>query len=62
MRATGAWDAVEIVARQRFGIRLWAVARLAFLVFVAGIEVGFLQICPALRARSYPRSKRDEDP
>ena len=41
----GAWVALEIVviAGQRFGILLWAAAHLAFLVFVAGLEVGFLQ-------------------
>jgi hypothetical protein len=46
----GAWAALEIVviAGQRFGILLWAVAHLAFLIFFAGIEVGFLQICLAL--------------
>jgi hypothetical protein len=46
----GAWVALEIVviAGQRFGILLWAVAHLAFLVFVAGVEVGFLRICLAL--------------
>lgn len=46
----GAWVALEIVviAGQRFGILLWAAAHLAFLVFVAGLEVGFLQICLAL--------------
>ena len=43
----GAWVALEIVviAGQRFGIFLWAVAHLAFFIFVAGIQVGFLQIC-----------------
>jgi len=46
----GAWVALEIVviAGQRFGILLRAVAHLAFLVFVAGVEVGFLRICLAL--------------
>ncbi len=46
----GAWVALEIVviAGQRFGNVLWAVAHLAFLIFFAGIEVGFLQICLAL--------------
>ena len=46
----GAWVALEIVviAGQRLGVVLWAVAHLAFLVFVAGLEVGFLQICLAL--------------
>lgn len=46
----GAWVALEIVviAGQRLGIVLWAAAHLAFLVFVAGLEIGFLQICLAL--------------
>jgi hypothetical protein len=46
----GAWVALEIVviAGQRLGIVLWVVAHLAFLVFVAGVEVGFLRICLAL--------------
>lgn len=46
----GAWVALEIVviAGQRFGILLWAAVHLTFLIFVAGIEVGFLQICLAL--------------
>jgi uncharacterized membrane protein len=52
----GAWVALEIVviAGQRFGILLWAVAHLAFLVFVAGVEVGFLRICLALCDRREP--------
>jgi hypothetical protein len=46
----GAWVALEIVviAVQRFGILLWALMHLAFLIFVAGVEVGFLRICLAL--------------
>lgn len=46
----GAWVTLEIVviAGQRFGVLLWAVVHLAFLIFVAGIEVGFLEICLAL--------------
>jgi hypothetical protein len=46
----GAWVVLEIVviAGQRFGILLWAAMHLAFLIFVAGVEVGFLQICLAL--------------
>src|SRR5260370_23522808 len=45
----GAWVVLEIVviAGQRFGILLWALMHLAFLIFVAGVEVGFLQICLA---------------
>jgi len=46
----GAWVALEIVviAGQRFGILLWAAVHVAFLIFAAGVEVGFLQICLAL--------------
>lgn len=46
----GAWAALEIVVitGQRFGILLWAVMHLAFLIFAAGMEVSFLQICLAL--------------
>lgn len=46
----GAWVALEtvVMAGQRFGILVWAVAHLAFLIFFAGLEVGFLQICLAL--------------
>lgn len=46
----GAWVALEIVviAGQRFGILLWAAAHVAFLIFAAGVEVGFLQICLVL--------------
>jgi hypothetical protein len=42
----GAWLALEIVviAGQRFGIVLWAAAHLAFFIFFAGIEVGWLRI------------------
>ena len=45
-----AWVALEIVviAGQRFGILLWAAGHVAFLIFAAGVEVGFLQICLAL--------------
>lgn len=52
----GAWVALEIVviAGQRLGIVLWAAAHLAFLVFVAGLEVGFIQICLALREGREP--------
>ena len=46
-----AWVVLEIVviAGQRFGIVLWAVMHLAFLIFFAGAELGLLQICRALR-------------
>jgi len=45
-----AWVVLEIVviAGQRFGILLWAVMHLAFLIFLAGVEVGLLKICRAL--------------
>jgi uncharacterized membrane protein len=53
----GAWVTLEIVviAGQRFGILLWAVAHLAFLILVAGMEVGFLQICLALSDGGEPK-------
>jgi len=46
-----AWVVLEIVviAGQRFGIVLWAAMHLAFLIFFAGMELGLLQICRALR-------------
>jgi hypothetical protein len=46
----GAWVALEVVvvAGQRFGILLWAVAHAAFLIFAAGIEVGLLAMGLAL--------------
>lgn len=46
----GAWVALEIVviAGQRFGILLWVVMHLVFLIFVAGMEVGLIQVCLAL--------------
>ena len=46
-----AWVVLEIVviAGQRFGIVLWAAMHLAFLIFFAGVELGLLQICRALR-------------
>ena len=52
----GAWVALEIVVitGQRFGILLWAAAHVAFLIFVAGVEVGFLQICLDLCDRGKP--------
>jgi len=52
----GAWVALEIVviAGQRFGILLWAVMHLAFLIFLAGVELGFLQICLALHDGAKP--------
>jgi len=52
----GAWVVLEIVviAGQRFGILLWAVMHLAFLIFFAGVELGLLQICRALRDGKAP--------
>jgi hypothetical protein len=51
-----AWVVLEIVviAGQRFGILLWAVAHLAFLIFLAGVELGLIQICGALRDGKAP--------
>ncbi len=51
-----AWVVLEIVviAGQRFGILLWAVMHLAFLIFLAGVELGLLQICRALRDGKTP--------
>src|SRR5262245_61659416 len=46
----GAWIVLEIVviAGQRLGIGLWITAHVAFLLFFAGLEAGFLQLCNAL--------------
>jgi hypothetical protein len=46
----GAWAVLEIVviAGQRFGILLWVAMHLIFLSFLAGVELGFLQISLAL--------------
>ncbi len=53
----GAWVALEavVIGGQRFGIVLWVVAHLVFLLFVAGLEVGFLRICLALHDGGEPR-------
>jgi hypothetical protein len=50
LTVAGAWVTLEIVviAGQRFGILLWAAMHLAFLIFVAGVEVGLLRACLAL--------------
>ena len=42
-----AWIALEIVviAGQRFGILLWAIAHFAFLSFFASVEIGVVQAC-----------------
>src|SRR5712692_5530917 len=52
-----AWVVLEIVviAGQRFGILLWAVMHLSFLIFVAGVELGLLQICRALSDGKVPK-------
>ena len=51
-----AWVVLEIVviAGQRFGIVLWAAMHLAFLIFFAGVELGLLQVCRALRDGKVP--------
>src|SRR6266851_555915 len=51
-----AWVVLEIavIAGQRLGVVLWAVMHLAFLIFVAGVELGLLQICRALRDGKVP--------
>jgi hypothetical protein len=52
----GAWVTLEIVVieGQRFGILLWSTAHLAFLIFAAGIGLGFLQICLSLHDGGRP--------
>ncbi|HKM90407.1 MAG TPA: hypothetical protein VJX29_07325 [Candidatus Acidoferrales bacterium] len=51
-----AWAALEIVVitGQRFGLLLWIAAHLTFLVFFAGVEVGFLRICLSLAEGKEP--------
>jgi hypothetical protein len=51
-----AWVVLEIVvvAGQCFGIVLWAVMHLAFLIFLASVELGLLQVCRALRDGKVP--------
>jgi uncharacterized membrane protein len=51
-----AWVVLEVVviAGQRFGIVLWAAMHLAFLIFLAGVELGLLQICRAFRDGKVP--------
>jgi len=48
-----AWIALEIVVitGQRLGLLLWITAHLAFLIFFACTQVGFLRTCLALRDR-----------
>jgi len=52
----GAWVVLEIVviAGQRFGILLWVVMHLAFLIFFAGVELGLIQISRALSDGKVP--------
>jgi hypothetical protein len=52
-----AWIGLEIVviAGQRFGILLWALAHLAFLLFFASVEIGFLQVCLGLYDGKEPK-------
>lgn len=53
----GAWVVLEIVviAGQRFGILLWAVMHLSFLIFFAGVELGLLQICRSFSDGKAPK-------
>src|SRR5690348_2514010 len=46
----GAWVILEVIviAGQQLGIGLWITAHVAFLLFFAGLEAGFLQLCNAL--------------
>src|SRR5258708_3052106 len=52
----GAWVllAILVIAGQRFGILLWTVMHLSFLIFAAGMELGLLQICRALSDGKMP--------
>lgn len=52
-----AWIALEIVviAGHRFGILLWTVAHLAFVLFFASVEIGFLKICLRLYDGGEPK-------
>jgi uncharacterized membrane protein len=45
-----AWVILEVIviAGQRFGYLLWAIAHLSFFVVFAGLEVGFIQTCLVL--------------
>lgn len=53
----GSWVVLEIVVigGQRFGIALWLAMHLAFLSFVAGVELGLLQVCLALYDEREPQ-------
>ncbi len=52
----GGWVALEVVVitGQAVGIVLWATAHLAFLIFFACVQVGFLRICLALHDGGEP--------
>ena len=52
-----AWIALEIVVitGQRLGLLLWIIAHLAFLIFFACTQIGFLRTCLALRDHREPR-------
>jgi hypothetical protein len=43
------WVILEaiVVAGQRFGFLLWAIAHLSFFVIFAGLEIGFIRVCLA---------------
>jgi hypothetical protein len=51
-----AWVTLEVVviAGQRFGIVLWVVAHLAFLIFFASVQFGLVRACLALHAGADP--------
>jgi hypothetical protein len=52
----GAWVALEIVVitGQRFGILLWTIAHLVFLIVFAGVELGILHVCLAFHEGKEP--------
>jgi hypothetical protein len=52
-----AWALLEVlvIAGQRFGILLWAVAHLAFLIVCAGLQLGLLRVCLDLYDGGQPR-------
>jgi hypothetical protein len=56
MTVFAAWIALEVVVitGHGLGILLWIAAHLAFLIFFAGMEVGFLRICLALSEGKEP--------
>lgn len=52
-----AWVVLEVVVitGQQFGILLWSGAHLAFLLFFASVEIGFLQMCLGLYDGKEPK-------